>query len=358
MYCVKCGRVMDEGEKFCKQCGWSVQLEAEDKPQKVEKSQSAASRKKIPKYLIAIVIGLGLLIGIGMGLMIFLLGNSSETPSTIENNLEQIPLEEQTEETITESHPQESAKIIEETPKDTVTGMPQTMEEFKATCVYCTYEELARNPLDYKGEAINLYGEVIQVMENGNEVQLRVNITQNEYSWEDPVYVAYTRKDEKENRILEDDMIQIWGVSNGTINYETVMGNNLTVPFIEAAYIEIEEVVEEEEQIYNDVYSVKERDSYNSDYTWQEYYVLPYSDIYYLEDEDLNYLSEEELCIARNEIYARHGRMFVTDKIQDYFSNQPWYYPSIPADQFTESMLTEIEHYNIAMIQEYEKKFE
>ncbi|PYS31525.1 MAG: YARHG domain-containing protein, partial [Acidobacteria bacterium] len=44
-------------------------------------------------------------------------------------------------------------------------------------------------------------------------------------------------------------------------------------------------------------------------------------------DRMLRGLSLHELRLLRNEIYARHGRIFKTTWIQQYFSNQPWYDP-------------------------------
>ena len=39
-----------------------------------------------------------------------------------------------------------------------------------------------------------------------------------------------------------------------------------------------------------------------------------------LEWSDINMLSNEDIRFAKNEIYARHGRQFVTDYIADYFT--------------------------------------
>ena len=39
-------------------------------------------------------------------------------------------------------------------------------------------------------------------------------------------------------------------------------------------------------------------------------YIIPYSNTRYLTDADLDSLSEWDLKLARNEIYARHGRRF------------------------------------------------
>lgn len=83
-------------------------------------------------------------------------------------------------------------------------------------------------------------------------------------------------------------------------------------------------------------------------------YVLPDSSTRYLSKSDLYGLSAEQCRIARNEIYARHGRIFQDEGLQAYFSQFSWYQPSIPADAFQESMLNAYEIANRDLIVEYE----
>lgn len=54
-------------------------------------------------------------------------------------------------------------------------------------------------------------------------------------------------------------------------------------------------------------------------------YVLPASDSKYFTRDQLEGLSDWELYLARNEVFARHGRQFKNDDLADYFSSQPWY---------------------------------
>ena len=60
----------------------------------------------------------------------------------------------------------------------------------------------------------------------------------------------------------------------------------------------------------------------------------------------------EDLRVLRNEIYARHGRIFKDKELQKYFSEQPWYKPN--AD-FKDEMLSEKEYKNLAVIREAEE---
>ena len=84
--------------------------------------------------------------------------------------------------------------------------------------------------------------------------------------------------------------------------------------------------------------------------------IIPDSDSRKLTDDDLKGLSAQELRIARNEIYARHGRVFSDKELQAHFDSMEWYFPSVEAKDFDESILNEYELYNLKLISKFEKK--
>lgn len=63
-------------------------------------------------------------------------------------------------------------------------------------------------------------------------------------------------------------------------------------------------------------------------------YVLADSDTRLYTADELESLSDWELEIARNEIYARHGREFSNEALREYFEGQPWYEPRYSAEEF------------------------
>jgi len=85
-------------------------------------------------------------------------------------------------------------------------------------------------------------------------------------------------------------------------------------------------------------------------------YILPQSNVRYLTMEDLEGLTMEECKLARNELYARHGRRFLDVKLQEYFDNCSWYYGTIEPDQFDESVFNEYEFANRDLIVQYEQE--
>jgi hypothetical protein len=81
-------------------------------------------------------------------------------------------------------------------------------------------------------------------------------------------------------------------------------------------------------------------------------FVIADSNVRLLTDADVQDLNEWELRLARNEIYARHGRLFVTYELRTHFEAQLWYngrYAEIP-----EAWLSQIEIDNVALIQQWE----
>jgi hypothetical protein len=64
-------------------------------------------------------------------------------------------------------------------------------------------------------------------------------------------------------------------------------------------------------------------------------------------------LSLHEMRLLRNEIYARHGRLFKAAWLQQYFSSQPWYTPD---ENFKDEELSGADKQNVELIVKYENK--
>ncbi len=82
-------------------------------------------------------------------------------------------------------------------------------------------------------------------------------------------------------------------------------------------------------------------------------YLLP-SDTRLLTQSDLEGMTREEVQLARNEIFARHGRVFQTASIQAYFDACAWYVPDPDYDEDEPGALSEIEQANVRFLVEYE----
>ncbi len=101
-----------------------------------------------------------------------------------------------------------------------------------------SFEKLARNPDRIEGKKVKVTGEVIQVLEEDDTIYLRVNITKSKYGiYKDTIFVEYTKESDDEDRILEDDIITIYGEASGLYSYESVTGSDVTLPYLVAEYI-------------------------------------------------------------------------------------------------------------------------
>ena len=72
-----------------------------------------------------------------------------------------------------------------------------------------------------------------------------------------------------------------------------------------------------------------------------------------ISEQMLHGLSLHELRLLRNEVYARHGRMFRAEWLQQYFFFQPWYAPD---ENFKDEELSGNDKLNVEAIVKYENK--
>ena len=100
---------------------------------------------------------------------------------------------------------------------------------------------------------------------------------------------------------------------------------------------------------------MEEEQTYDYNYD-DSYYMWDTSDRYYTQS-DVDNMSNYDLYFARNEIYARHGRMFNNSDLQDYFNSKSWYNPTYTPEQFDSmaSPLSDIEQKNCTLMLQEEQ---
>lgn len=85
-------------------------------------------------------------------------------------------------------------------------------------------------------------------------------------------------------------------------------------------------------------------------------YILPDSDKRYLQMSDLEGFTAEQCRLARNELFARHGRLFSDESLQAYFNSKSWYVGTILPENFDDSVFNEYEIANRDLIVQFEKE--
>ncbi|PID22053.1 hypothetical protein CSV61_07520 [Sporosarcina sp. P3] len=81
-----------------------------------------------------------------------------------------------------------------------------------------------------------------------------------------------------------------------------------------------------------------------------DHFIISYSGDVFLDKSDLKGLSKDDLRLARNEIYARHGYVFKSKELQNYFGSQSWYDP----DPSFDGKMSKWEKHNIELIKSLE----
>lgn len=141
-------------------------------------------------------------------------------------------------ETAVEEVSEQNEAIEEPAPEETTEELPEeeseTSEQFKASCNIVSYDELLRYPEKYEGKRINIKGYVVQTTNYGF---LHINIIEDESGFSDDRTFLYLPEDSP--RIIEKDIIEVWGFGGGVETYETVLGSENTIPVINAEYITI-----------------------------------------------------------------------------------------------------------------------
>jgi hypothetical protein len=121
------------------------------------------------------------------------------------------------------------------TPKPTNTPVPSPTPVDWSKAETPAYREFFRYAEEYKGKPVYFEGEIIQVMDDC----YRVAVEKTNYGW-DFNSVVYTCGS-SDVRILEEDVVQIYGFGDGIQRYRTVLGATVEIPRIKAVRIEINE---------------------------------------------------------------------------------------------------------------------
>ncbi len=216
-YCNQCGKELKDSDKFCDECGAKVNTvqdtnrlfekqtspsELSDKEKNKYYSQNAPKQKSGCSTALIVTIIVFSCIFLAFALPQFIRGFKDAANSDNEYSSRE--------------------------PRTTISE-----PDYKSKCRSVSYEEIARDIDGLKGEYFAFTGQVIQV--SGDTY--RMDVTKGEFDiYTDTIMFTYKAENA---RILEDDIITIWGVSKGLITYEAIFGNEVTVPNIKAKYVEI-----------------------------------------------------------------------------------------------------------------------
>ena len=103
-----------------------------------------------------------------------------------------------------------------------------SFEELRERASSPTYDDLFRNNDQYLGQLVYYQAQLVQVIDVGKDrYQIRANVTEGQFFWEDTVFLRYGGP-----RLLEKDIIEFVGTVAGLTTYTAVLGNRVTIPDI------------------------------------------------------------------------------------------------------------------------------
>ena len=133
----------------------------------------------------------------------------------------------------------------------TTTTVPTTTKsaadikkEYISKCKTYKYKDIARNPDNYINKDAKFTGEVVQALYDDGLAAFRINVTCKKYKYisgyscDDTMWVLYY-PEKGESKILEDDMVTVYGYLTGEYSYESVLGSTITIPSMNAKYIDL-----------------------------------------------------------------------------------------------------------------------
>lgn len=330
--CKKCGKPIIPGTRFCKYCGSMVEVGKESVPEvkKVEKvEQKKVSSKSNFGILAIVAIVIVVLIAVCVAISQKPSGDdyNSDNQNYVECNDQDVISGELPVDIYEPNDSRDSATIVQV--GDTYKGVLSSVDDKDYFCVEANgHDSLSYTFTHNSSNSIDGIGWEISYHTNDS--------TSSTMAW----------LDEKE-LIGECSDIDI---SNGY--FIVWIENTRNDPETE----EVMEFVSRTEYSITFNYNDYESQDYILEDSESRDYILEGSDSKYLTKADLAGLTAEECRLARNEIYARHGRIFKDEAIREYFESFDWYYPRIQPDDFEESMLNDYEIANRDLIVEYESE--
>ncbi len=368
MFCKKCGKELKDNSKFCPYCGSSVgKKQGKGKKEKEKSKDKKMSSPTLPKQAKAGII-IGVLAGAAAlgGVIGFVLPQQKPVDSKYTQG---VSAEAETESIIPEetedggTNETAAANPAESIPGETPAAEPSASQEPDGSAqpegnaqpegsaqtegnvqpdlekdiaqirewYYATREHMENGAVvvDYGDNFIGYYNEDKLEMVTGPAWTI-FDMTGEYYLHDGSFYFLFLHGDEGEQRYYIKDGSLIRYIDENGTTYDT----------------QLENFQEQFNQVWGEVDFAKA--------TSEQAYFLPLIDVRYYTEEELADMDAQTLYLARNELYARHGRRFQNEELQFFFDSEHWYEPRV--DEVPDSEFNEYEKANLQLIQELEEK--
>lgn len=167
------------------------------------------------------------LIGLGASLLIFILAVNFVDNPEVESTDEDKVVQQDTSTTEKEEVEKESSSKETETSETIASSSSEPVEEPFDPATYPLVDFNAWNHDDVEyASKLQVTGTVIQAMKSDQGMNLRLAIN-DDY---DQVVLITIEDSDYQDVIAENDNITVYGLNAGLVSYETVMGNEQTIP--------------------------------------------------------------------------------------------------------------------------------
>jgi len=91
------------------------------------------------------------------------------------------------------------------------------LAQYKASCTVISFQELNSNPNKYKGQHINITGQIVQINESNGQTNIVLAVTPTATGWSssDLIYVTYNAQ----TQFKIGNVVTVYGAVSGTYNY-------------------------------------------------------------------------------------------------------------------------------------------
>lgn len=400
MYCPNCGSPLEEDALFCTNCGSKIEPPEQEKMYSDEPVEpvdvppyaqpiTGQGREKPPKksktgLIVMIVIIAVLCVAIIAGAVVFVLmqRNKSQKVNAFKDVVESF--EEILENSNYSSIEDEVNELmmrcedaIEEKSVKNFEGLEQEIEDMKENLqniasqvssledLKNTYQTMVDEqyyvPDDLKQYVDDIFSNLQNAIDNGAGDQLENFKSQMEEMIEGLAQKDKELVDSLMNSVNSIDLSEAEADEKSALeSYVKEIGQLMESENYKQAVESAQEYAEYASQVANSIRQRQEESRRQSEEEAQKQqeasaYICPGSNSRYLTEADLAGLTDWQLLLARNEIYARHGRKFDDPNIRAYFESKSWYRGTVDPDSFSTSVFNEYELANIEFIKEHEK---
>lgn len=347
--CPSCGKDMHHHKAFCTNCGSALNKLDDKKPVEYNLKNETSERQNKKRFKIILCIVLILIIaGVVVTTLHFKNSNINKAENVVENSDEDEVKDEKDDTDFSEDN--EENGIIDNT-TETNSELDVETEVVEIRDTYNAIVSAIENN-NYKEKTIE--NGFVTYSDNDN---LKAIIISKDYSTinydcfyyfdNDKLFFAYYEGENSHRFYFKDDVMIRWRKCEDASNPENGINHDMENT---SEYSQWQSTVQQNAQILKLAWNAAGTLESDSEY------LLPGSDTRIITESELDELTKEEVKLARNEIYARHGRKFDDESLKAYFEQFDWYHPTIEPEDFEESMLNDYEVINRDFIVLYEEE--